>query len=215
MAGAPSAQAISLTAWDFAGRAGDELTVTATFVQAGFVSTTITRGGTQDPVPQPDTFWNNSWPFDPHVDGYFEFRVVPAPGTTFSLTDIQLNLATDPGGPNSWALYSDADGFASALGGSWNAFPGPGLTFSTHTTVLPATADFQNLTGARVFRLYGFNSTGAGGGLGGAGPDVSINGIMADVPVETVPETLPIGVFGATAAALLWFRRRCGAPTDR
>src|SRR5262249_33070701 len=155
-----SVKATPLTAWDFVGKNGNEASVDATFVAPGFQTTAITRGGTQDPVAHFGTFWNNSWPNGPSLDGYFRFSISPSAGT-YSLSDIVFNLLTQQLGPNTWTLTTDSGGMLD----TWMAFPGSLDTPSTHTTDLSSLSAFQNQSGASTFRLYGSNSSGKGAGL--------------------------------------------------
>lgn len=198
---AQSVSAITLTAWDFFNSAGNEASVNSTPLLPAFQTTTITRGGFHDPIAVGGTLYNGSWP-SIGTDGYFEFTISPAPGTTYSLTDVTFNIVAEADGPNTWYLQSDADGFAANL----DSFTDFSSAF-IHTSTLPGTPDFQSLTGPRIFRLYGLNATGGGAGLGGvAGDDLAINGTFT--MASPVPETLPFGVFGLTAAALFWVRSR-------
>ena len=188
------AWATPLTAWDFATNMGNEADSPATFVAPGFQTTLITRGGTQDPVAHPGTFWNQSWPLGPSLDGYFSFSINPSAGA-YSISDIVFNLLTQPLGPNTWTLTTDSGGMLD----TWTNFTGVVDTPSTHTTDLSSLSGFQNQSGPNTFRLYGSNSSGKGGGL----TSLSINGSAA------VPESLPLaGVLGLTAGLLLFVRSR-------
>jgi hypothetical protein len=188
-----SASAVPLTAWNFAANNGNEPSVNSTFVAPGFQTTAITRGGFQSPQISPGSFSNASWPFNPVPDGFFQFSISPLAGTTYTITDILFEFVNQVQGPVTWLLRSDADGYVSNLE-TWFASP-------THTSILPATTDFQNLTTARSFRLYGLNSSGGGAGL----TRLDINGSPR---ASTVPETLPFGAFGLTVTMLLFVRSR-------
>jgi|ERR1041385_3148931 hypothetical protein len=190
-----SVWAAPLTAWDFASNSGNELESPATFVAPGFQTTLITRGGTQDPFFWPGTFANKAWPANP-PDGFFEFSISSL-GGSYTLSDILFNLLTQPLGPNTWRLTTGSGAFLD----EWTAFPGLSDTPSTHTSILPASPDFQNVTGSKTFRLYGFNSSGGAAGL----TSLSINGSTS------VPESLPLGAFGLTAGLLLFVRSRVKA----
>ena len=185
--------AIPLTSWNFAANNGDEASVNATVVAGGFQTTAITRGGTQSPQVSPGSFSNASWPFTSTPDAYFQFGVNPQSGTTFTITDIDFGFVLSRLGPVNWILRSDADGYTADLD-TW-------FSVVSHNSVLPANADFQNLTGPRTFRLYGLNSSGGGAGL----TTLSINGTLS---TTAVPETLPAGVFGLTITLLLFARSR-------
>jgi hypothetical protein len=187
------ASAVPLTAWNFAGNAGNEPSVNATFVAPGFQTTAITRGGTQSPQPSPGSFSNGSWPFDSTPDAFFQFSISPLSGTTYTITDILFDFVIQSQGPVTWLLRSDADGYASDLD-TW-------FSSATHTTVLPSTTDFQNLMTSRSFRLYGLNSSGGGAGL----TRLDINGSFTS---SAVPETLPFGAFGLAVTLLLFARSR-------
>ena len=200
-----SASATILTEWNFAGNIGNETTVSATSVDPRFQSTSITRGGTQDPGNSmnaiPNSFANLSWPFGLTSDGFFEFSINPQPGTTYSITDIVFDLVTRRDGPSIWSLTAGSD----VLDG-WTAEPNLSLTptLSTHTFTLPAPA---TLTSSRTFRLYGLNSTGRGDGLTAAQRGAGLTKLTINGSVS-VPESLPFGVFGLITALLLFVRSR-------
>ena len=190
-----SASATQLTAWNFKDATGAEPDYLATDVAAGFQHTLITRGPTllshDVGAPRAGTFWNGAWPNGTGLDQYFEFSINSA--GNYSISDIFFSFYTDPLGPHQWHLY-----FNNAEINNWtdawiNGPPGPD---STHTATLDSA--FQNLSGTTTFRLYGNNGTGAGAGL----KELSINGSTS------VPETLPVGVFGLTAAVLFFIRSR-------
>jgi hypothetical protein len=188
-----SASAIPLTAWNFAGNAGNEASVNSTFVAPGFQTTAITRGGTQSPQLSPGSFSNGSWSFDSIPDGFFQFSINPQAGTTYTITDILFDFVNQMQGPVNWILRSDADGYVSDLD-TW-------FSAATHTSILPSTTDFQNLMTARSFRLYGLNSSGGGAGL----TRLDINGSFTS---SAVPETLPFAAFGLTVTLLMFVRSR-------
>lgn len=204
--------AVSLTAWDFDGNDGDEASVAATSVGAGFVSSTVTRSAALYGLDIPDSFSAESWSPSGTLDStlYFEFSVIPDSGTTYTITSIDLNLVLESFGPNQWALRSDADAYAANLD-LWTVFPDNTVdyTFASHTTFLPSTSDFENLTTARTFRLYAFNSSGgeAGvGGMGGLGDDIVINGTVDSGPPSNVPDALPFGAFSVVLGMLYMAR---------
>jgi len=188
-----AASAVPLTSWNFAANNGNEASVNATFFAPGFQTTAITRGGTQAPQVAPGSFSNASWPFDSTPDSYFQFSINPQAGTTYTLSDIHFEFLIQPSGPVVWRLRSDADGFTSDLD-TW-------FSSATHDTLLPATAEFQNLMSSRTFRLYGLNSSGGGAGL----TRLDLNGSFTS---SAVPETLPVGAFGLTVTLLLLARSR-------
>ncbi len=189
-----SAISIPLTVWDFSGHSGSEPTANST-PTAGFQTTLIARSASASPTALTDGFAAKGWPFTSTTNAFFEFSINPQSGTTYTITDIFLELVSTPGeGPSAWELRSDADGFAMNL----DSFPFMPASGTYDIMLGPA---FQNLTGPTTFRLYGLNSSGGLGGL----MQLDINGTFTS---SAVPETLPFGAFGLTVTLLLFARSR-------
>jgi hypothetical protein len=135
---------------------------------------------------------------------FFEFTLTPVSGFQANITGFSFIFDRSSTGPNSVALRSSVDNFASDRGQVTGLVSGGAAT--TTVNDIPITG-LTGLTGTTTFRLFGFGGT-ATGGTGGFDtataaltPNVILNGSTSAVPEPAALGLLSLG-------GLLALRRR-------
>jgi hypothetical protein len=111
-------------------------------------------------------YGEGNWPAGSiDLNAYLEFSITPTAGHTLTVSSLVMQIrrsttGTAGGGPNTWSLRSNLDGFASDITSGI-------LTMnSTPATTVSLGVAFMNLPSKIIFRLYGYNATvSSGGGL--------------------------------------------------
>jgi len=111
-------------------------------------------------------YGEGNWPAGSiDLNAYLEFSITPTAGHTLTISSLVMQIrrsttGTAGGGPNTWSLRSNLDGFASDITSGI-------LTMnSTPATTVSLGVAFMNLPSKIIFRLYGYNATvSSGGGL--------------------------------------------------
>ncbi|OJJ21025.1 hypothetical protein BKI52_10650 [marine bacterium AO1-C] len=195
----------ALLAWEFNGNAGNEVTVNST-TQAANVSTTapsnvIARGAGILAAANGNRFNADNWDAATIADAianneYFEWTIEATDGFSMSLNSLVFNIQRSGTGPNSFALRSSLDNYATNL-----------TTFSVTTTSTSvqniALTGHENLVQPITFRLYGAGATGTAGSAGfeGTGNDLAINGNVTAVGATIATSTNALSNFSASTEA--------------
>jgi len=129
-------------------------------------------------------FGESGWPTgELNTNSYLQFSISPNTGYELNLTDITLRMrrsntgSPSGSGPTQWSLRSSLDGYATdiasgSLGHSYNNFN-------------IALAGYLNIYTTVSFRLYGYNSSIASGGLNRLVTDyISIQGVSSVLPMR-------------------------------
>ena len=195
----------ALLAWDFSSIAGNEATFAST-TQATNISTTspsneITRGAGILAATSADRFNADNWDAATIADAitnneYFEWTIEANDGFSMSLTSLVLNLQRSGTGPNSFALRSSLDNYATDLA----IFSVTGTATETQNIAL---SGFENLIQPITFRLYGAGATSTPGSAGfeGTGNDLVINGTTNAVGATIAVSTNTLNNFSASTEA--------------
>jgi hypothetical protein len=182
---ARAAGAAPVTEWNFSSANGDEATFAATGGDAAnfnLASSVVTRGANAGASSaHPGALWFDGWSGALDKDAYFQFSVNPLSGVQYNISDVSITPVFETSGPDHVSLFSDRDGYATALD--------------------PSAVDFTGLTSPVTFRLFLFGNDGGAGGVS----DISIDG---DVTVsherggQNVPESFPTWAAGLVIASL-------------
>jgi len=108
---------------------------------------------------------------------YFTFTLTPAAGYKMNLSSFEFTLQRSSTGPTNYALRSSLDNFASDL--SSGSYP---MTAALQTVILSA-ANFQNITSAVTFRIYGYTA-GTNAGTASVN-DFTFNGTIQNILATT------------------------------
>jgi len=111
-------------------------------------------------------YGEGNWPAGSiDLNAYLEFSITPTAGHTLTISSLVMQIrrsttGTAGGGPNTWSLRSNLDGYASDITSGI-------LTMnSTPATTVSLGVGFINMPSKIIFRLYGYNATvSSGGGL--------------------------------------------------
>jgi cysteine-rich repeat protein len=150
-----------VTQFSFPGALGTEVAFAADVADPELAATPVmTRGAGLTPSSAAEAFsasgWTTGVAIDP--DDFYSFTVTPVAGAAMQLVGLQLDERRSATGIRSGSVRSSLDGFASDLG----VFAVPDdILFRTQTVPLPV--QFQNLTTAVEFRIFGFQAESAGG----------------------------------------------------
>jgi hypothetical protein len=111
-------------------------------------------------------YGEGNWPAGSiDLNAYLEFSITPTAGHTLTISSLIMQIrrsttGTSGGGPNTWSLRSNLDGYTTDISSgvlTMNSTPA--------TTVMLGVA-FMNMPAKIIFRLYGYNATvSSGGGL--------------------------------------------------
>lgn len=123
---------------------------------------------------------------------YFEFTLAPAPTYTLDLDTI--NLGYRGSATTTLTVRSSLDGYTANLITPFT--PGSGVS-----TAVTLDSSFDNLSGPVTFRIYAWNSGGAGTVVG------LTNAVTTNVVGTAVPEPTSALLFGLGAVVVLWRRR--------
>lgn len=165
---AGSASASILVAWDVAG-VGTETTLGSVFNTNGIqVSTISIDESTLNATATANAFNMNNWSQADSFAGaqadnsYFSFTVTPVAGWTMNISNIVWRHNRSTTGPQNLALTSSLDNHASILGSDVRT----GTTVAERQYPFPGNLDpndFEGLSSAVEFRIYGWNASGTAG----------------------------------------------------
>lgn len=205
-----------VAAWDFAGKTGNETTVTATTLSPNLNNTAVSRGAGINPVATGDTYASNGFTTGPTslataiANGdYIEFTINPKPGYMASLSTLDANFRRSGTGPNSFQWQYSLDGFATPgnnIGSSFtyslstsNGDPQTQIDLSS----IPALQTFNNAT-TLSFRLYAWGATNSSGTFALGRPATPANdlAIGGTVSVMTVHNLTQLTDFSTIQAAI-------------
>lgn len=209
-----------LLQWNTFGNLGTETSEPSTFNNVLLLSSSLTLGAGVNPSANSHRFGGSSW-FDTgeaspstlanaiSQDDYIEFTVTPTDGAAFTPAGLVFSWDHSATGPDSLALRSSADGFASDLG----VISGLATGITTGNTI--TLSGLTDISSALTFRLYGFGATNASGT---GGFDVASNSVNVQLngTVSAIPEpSTYAAILGGGALAGAWFRRRALAAAGR
>ena len=171
-----------------------------------FTNTMIGTGGTHNTVSVanfsaaiPTKVFNSAgeyygedgWPTGAiNTSAYIEFSISPNTGYQLDLSSISLrirrsNTGTPQGsGPTSWSLRSSLDGFAANINSN-------SLVHTYNNYTVPLGSSFLNVYTTITFRLYGYNTTIASGGLSRV--------VLDEISIQGIGEVLPVNLTGIQA----------------
>jgi hypothetical protein len=210
-----ASNAATLLQWNTFGNTGTETSELSIFNDANLGTSTLTLGAGVTAASNGNRFGGNAW-FDTgdtatglgttlaeSIAGndYIEFIVTPNALYAFDVTDFAFRWDRSGTGPQSVALRSSIDSFATDLMTA-SALPGTG----TFTSYALTGAGLTGITTATTFRLYGFHTANAAGTGGfdtaATGVNVQLDGATYAIPEPSRALLLGIGGLG------LIFRRR-------
>ena len=134
---------------------------------------------------------SKSWSTATSVDTsmYYQFTLTAATNYTIAITQLSFKLYRSASGPATIALASDADSYATLIGGG-----GQTLASAAYTTI---TFPSLTITGKSsvTFRLYAYNASGTGtlriGDATASSPDITVTGsVTAASPTIATTGTL-------------------------
>lgn len=174
--------------FDFAGAAGNEVSLNSNFNNPGLNSSTITRGIGLTASVNGDRFNATNWAISNITNAvsgnhYMEFTISALAAYSFSISSIQIQFQRSGTGPSQLALRSDVDGYVADLDGLKN------ITDNTSTQSFTFTFS-ENITcgNSITFRLYAYaEATTGSGGIGDfAGNDIVVNGSVNSCSSNTI-----------------------------
>ncbi|GAA5484126.1 hypothetical protein Hsar01_03366 [Haloferula sargassicola] len=202
----------TLLEWNTYGNTGTETEETSVSNTTGLLSSTMTIGPGVTLTSSSDRFGGRSF-YDSTTDSnpttlneaiadgeYIQFTVTPQSGYSYSVTDFSFIWDRSGTGPDSVALRSSGDNYASTLASASSLASGNTTVFTN------LSFNLTSLTSATTFRLYAYGATSS---AGNAGFDTSSNSpnIKLLGSVSAIPE--PTGITsGALLAAGLFYRAR-------
>ncbi len=191
-----------ILAWDFNTKAGNEVSVTATTIDASVSTSSITRGGGIAAAALPNGFSSNTYTIGANLataitnNQYFQFTVNAVPGKQVSLSSLDANFRRSSTGPNTFQWQYSLDGFATA-----GVAIGSPISYTSSTTTGDAQTQI-NLSGITAlqnvptvttvtFRLYAYGATNAGGTFALGLPttpvnDLAIGGTITNAPTPSI-----------------------------
>jgi len=163
-----------LVLFTFDGAVGTEVTQTPVSVNPLLMSpVTFARGSGVSPSAASMAFGSNGWNTTAAIDlsDYVTFTLAPAASHTLTLQSLKFDLQRSGSGPDSWAVRSSLDNYATDVTTGALATASSFVSFT-----VPLGAAFANLTTPVTFRIYGYH---AGGGAGTLRQDnVSVAGTV-------------------------------------
>ena len=136
--------------------------------------------------------WSTALAID--LNDYFTFGFSPDSGFAITLAEFAFVGEASSEGPKSFAFRSSIDGFSSDIG----------TVDSTGASISLATPQFESLSSAVEFRLYGWNAVSGGGTF--SVNDFSFNGSVTAVPE---PSSMAlVALMGGGATVWGWRKRR-------
>ena len=125
----------------------------------------------------------NSTTFSTSTNPYYQFKLTPDLGFNITVTSITFGTRSTSSGPKAFALRSSIDNYATDLA------TGVITANSVWALQTPVTTQVTSVAGTPViYRLYGYNSTGAGGSgtVNWRVDDVIFNGVVNYDPTPIV-----------------------------
>jgi len=119
------------------------------------------------------------------TNAYFTFGITPTAGAVITFDDFVYTGQASGTGPTAFAFRSNLDGFSSDIG----------TPTAAGATISLAAPQFQSVSSAIEFRLYGWN---ASGGVG----TFSVNDFSFNGSVTAVPEPSSILLLGLAGASV-------------
>jgi hypothetical protein len=165
-------------------------TFTNTMVGTGGTHNTVSVANFSAAIPTKvfnsagEYYGEDGWPTGAiNTGAYVEFSISPNTGYQLDLSSISLrirrsNTGTPQGsGPTSWSLRSSLDGFAADINSN-------SLVHTYNNYTVPLGSSFLNVYTTITFRLYGYNTTIASGGLSRV--------VLDEISIQGIGEVLPI-----------------------
>jgi hypothetical protein len=133
------------------------------------------------------------------LQSFFQFQVTPKAANVLTLAQILFDQRRSGTGPKSWILRSSLDGFRTNLVNS--ATP---VADKWNTEIVTLPSQFENLTKAVTFRLYGYDAEKTGTWRL---DNVSIDGTVTPTTGTAVPTPAAIPAIVGFGVSL-WRKRR-------
>lgn len=172
-------------------------TFTNTMVGTGGTRNTVSAANFSAAIPTKvfnsagEYYGEDGWPTGAiNTGAYVEFSISPNTGYQLDLSSISLrirrsNTGTPQGsGPTSWSLRSSLDGFAANINSN-------SLVHTYNNFTVPLGSSFLNVYTTITFRLYGYNTTIASGGLSRV--------VLDEISIQGIGEVLPVNLTGIQA----------------
>jgi hypothetical protein len=138
-----------------------------------------------------DRYNANSWNTPTlDVDAYFDFTLTPSVGNLISFESFVYTGQASGTGPNSFSFRSSTDSFTADIG----------TPTVTGATISLAGSQFQNLSSATTFRLYGWGASASAGTF-------SVNEFTFNGSVSAVPEPSSIALLSLVGIGGFALRR--------
>lgn len=171
--------------FEFAGIAGNELTVSSNSNNANITSSTIIRGSGLTASAYADRFNAKDYSTVSIADAitnndYMEFSITPNSGYMFSVSSIYFQFMRSLTGPSAMILRSSEDNYTSNLDQEYAI--GDNTNQQTFTFTFTQT-NIKNTVTYRIY-MYAESSNGSGGFGAKAGNDIVVSGTVDPIPVD-------------------------------
>ena len=155
----------ALVRWDFTGQPGNQANTPGAAVASGVLAVSITRGSSLSAASSSGSMSASNWPSSSTTRGanaYYEFGVTFDELHGGDLRELHFgeSRSSSSGSPRKFMLTSSLDGHAAAIGGTVYDLP-TGTAQRDQSIELPA--EFRELTGTIVFRLYAYSASSSSG----------------------------------------------------
>jgi hypothetical protein len=174
--------------FDFAGKAGSEVSASSNSNNAGLTASSISRGSGITASANADRFNAVDWAVTSIANAvsgsdYMEFTITPNSGKQFSVSSVVVQWQRSATGNTQIALRSSVDNYASDLDTVKS------VTDNTSTQTFTWTFTQANKSTPVTYRFYSYGEavTGSGGPGDGTGNDIVVNGSVSDYAAPGTP----------------------------
>lgn len=172
--------------FSFDGATGDEESVEPDYQPAHLTITDISRGSNVDPSIFSGGFGARSWSAVQDTGSYYQISIVPDPGYSFSITNLELDNRRTNTGPNFWKVTSSLDNYSTTIG-----------TLQENTTpgawVRNADVEFgtsiENVDETVILRVFAYGASHDNGTW--AVDNIELFGSLVDVGIPSFNATYP------------------------
>jgi hypothetical protein len=199
----------NLTSFSYNGEMYDGI-IPQDLVKAGITSTSSTGNFRGSNWPTGATDGSDVFTGSVDLEKYIGFTISAAAGYKFSVTSITFGIGRSATGPRQWQWRGSEDDFNSiltnyiSLNADLNNTDGilttPDVNGSWTNNIIEPGSNYEDITGAAGFRLYGYNSEGTGG-TGGLQGNITISGTfeLTNNPIITLNTGSFDSSFGSVA----------------